>query len=321
MGEEELREALGKARVIRYPQGKMVFKRNEEDPKMYWLLTGAVDLLDEKFEARNRTSEDDVAKFPIDNNNPHRLTAVTTKETRLLQIARGEISAFGPADPKTGVEDTEDEEGVDWMSALLSSPLFEFIPPSNIQTLFSKFEEVDYDAGQAVITQGEPGDYFYVIRSGTAKVERTGGDTASVLAELEAGDNFGQDALVSNVPRNATVTMLSKGTLMRLAGPDFESLLMQPIIETLSAKEVRQMISQGEPKTYIIDVRGADELESGKFEKAINIPLPSLRKNLSELEPEAIYITASDGGRRAELAAYILNENGFTAYVLEDEGK
>lgn len=81
------------------------------------------------------------------------------------------------------------------------------------------------------------------------------------------------------------------------------------------------MISQGEPKTCIIDVRGADELESGKFEKAINIPLPSLRKSLSDLEPEAIYVTASDGGRRAELAAYILNENGFTAYVLEDEAK
>lgn len=317
MEADELKAALAKSRITKFGEGKMIFKRNEEDPNVYWLLTGSLDLLDEKFEAKNRKAGDDASTFPIDNNNPHRLSAVTTEETRILQVDRGDIGLFSASDGQS--KDTDDDVGVDWMSALLSSPLFEFIPPANIQTLFSKFEEVTYDAGEAVIRQGEPGDYFYVIQSGKAKVERTSGDKTSVLAELSAGENFGQDALISDVPRNATVTMMTAGTLMRLSGPDFESLLMRPLIETVTLDEAKEMIEQGDPRTYILDVRGPKELEGNNFEGAVNVPLLSLRKNLPKLKTEAVYITVCDGGRRAELAAYILNENGFTAYVMQHD--
>lgn len=318
MSEEERKDVLAKARIIKYPEGKMIFKRNENDPLVYWLISGSIDLLDEKFEVKNRKAGDDASRFPVDNNTPHRLSAVTTEETRVLQINRDDMGLSGGSDGSAKVDDVDDE-GIDWMSTLLSSPLFEFIPPTNIQTLFSKFEEVNFDSGEVVIRQGDPGDYFYVIQSGKARVERTAGDKTAVLAELKAGDNFGQDALVSDVPRNATVTMTTKGTLMRLSEPDFESLLMRPLIETVSMDEVNEMIEQGDPKTYIIDVRNPKEVEENKIGGSINVPLLSLRKNLPKLKPEAVYVTACRGGRRAELAAYILNENGFTAYVLKDE--
>ena len=140
-----------------------------------------------------------------------------------------------------------------------------------------------------------------------------------MLAELGAGDNFGQDALISDVPRNATVSMISRGKLMRLSEEDFESLLMRPLIETISMDETREMIEQGDPRTYILDVRSQAEAEQDKIPGAVNVPLLSLRKNLPKLKPEAVYVCACDGGRRRELAAYILNENGFTGYVLEQE--
>ncbi|MBD3649128.1 MAG: cyclic nucleotide-binding domain-containing protein [Pseudomonadales bacterium] len=316
-----MHEVLQKAKVIKYPEGKTIFKREQEDPYVYWLLTGSLDLLDEKFEARNRKAGDDATRQPVDNNSPHRYTAVTTEESRVLRIERATVGLFAPGDHGSDFTITEvaEEEDVDWMSNLLSSPLFEFIPPTNIQTLFSKFEEVKYNEGDAVIKQGEPGDYFYVIQSGQAKVERTSGGKTTLLAELKAGDNFGQDALISDVPRNATVTMLTKGTLMRLAEPDFESLLMSPVLETVTEEEAMEMVAQADPKTYIIDVRNAKELESGKIKGAVNVPLLAIRGNLHKLKPEAVYITTSHRGRRAELAAYILNENGFTAYALKRE--
>ncbi len=315
MDEEALRDVLGRARIVKYGEGKMIFKRNDSDPLVYWLLSGAVDLVDEKFEAKNRKANDEASKFAIDNNETHKLTAVTTEETRMLQIERAGL--FDDTDP--AASDEAEEEEVDWMEALLSSPLFEFIPPANIQTLFSKFEEVAFEAGEAVVRQGEPGDYFYVIQSGRAKVERKSGEKVAVLAELAAGDNFGQDALISDVPRNATVSMISRGKLMRLSEEDFESLLMRPLIETISMDETREMIEQGDPRTYILDVRSQAEAEQDKIPGAVNVPLLSLRKNLPKLKPEAVYVCACDGGRRRELAAYILNENGFTGYVLEQE--
>lgn len=313
--DSELSSILDVARIEKFQPGKMVFKRDEEDDLVYWLLEGTIDLLDAKFEAKSRTANDGAAKFPIDNNNPHRLTAISTEDTRILIVKRSDIGLSEPGNMSNVADDAEEE--IDWMSTLLSSPLFEFIPPANIQTLFGIFEELDYDAGDAVINQGEPGDFFYVIQSGRVKVERTTNGKTSLLAELKAGDNFGQDALISNEPRNATVTMITKGKMMRLSEPDFESLLMHPVIEAVSMNDVKEMIKAGSPKTYILDVRNPKEVEDNKIAGAINVPLLLLRKNLRKLKEGAIYITACDGGKRSELAAYTLNEKGFTAYVLK----
>jgi CRP-like cAMP-binding protein len=309
MSDADFTNIISSAKLTKVPKGKLIFKRSDEDARMYWLVTGSVDLLDEKFEAKNRKAGEEVTRNAIDNNTPHRLTAVSTEESKILTIERAALGLLSGADPSDAQGSDEEEEGVDWMSTLLSSPLFEFIPPANIQTLFTKFDEVPVETGEQVIRQGEPGDYFYVIQSGRAKV---------VLAELKAGDNFGQDALISDVPRNATVTMLTAGKLMRLSDEDFESLLMRPVIETVSLEEAKEMVQQGDPKTYIIDVRNPKEVEVNKIQGSLNIPLLLLRKNLNKLKPEGIYVMACDGGKRAELGAYILNEKGFSAYVLKE---
>jgi CRP-like cAMP-binding protein len=315
MGGGDVTTLLEKAKIETMPKGKMIFKRAEEDDKVYWLVTGSVDLLDEKFNAKTRKAGDDVTKNAIDNNTPHRLTAVTTEESKVLICDRSEMVVhMGGSTVVLDAGDAVEEEGIDWMSTLLSSPLFELIPPSNIQTLFSKFEEVKYKSGDVVITQGEKGDFFYVIQAGRAKVERS---KKVVLAELKPGDNFGQDALVCDTPRNATVTMTSNGTLMRLSEPDFQSLLMSPVIEGVTMEDVQEMIKQGDPKTYIIDVRTPAEIEEDKIPGSLNVPLLLLRKNLAKLKEDAIYIMACDGGKRCELGAYQLNEEGYTAYVLK----
>jgi CRP-like cAMP-binding protein len=311
-------DLLSKAAVIKAPPGKILFKRGERAEDIFWLLAGGVDLLDESFEARSRNATDDASRFPIDSCSPHRLTVITTSASTLLVMKANieglELPAEASISPKKPADD-----GLDWMSMLLSSPLFEFIPPTNIQSLFGKFEEVKYEAGEPVIRQGETGDYFYVIQSGNAKVERSSGANTIRLAELQVGGNFGQDALVSSIPRNATVTMLTAGTLMRLSKPDFESLLMAPVIETVSLQETREMIALGAPKTYLLDVRNPKELESGKLENSLNVPLLMLRKNLVKLKQDAIYVTSCDNGKRSTIAAYILNENGFTAFVLANQ--
>ncbi|MFT7686921.1 MAG: CRP-like cAMP-binding protein [Candidatus Azotimanducaceae bacterium] len=313
--ESELTTMLENARIDQFQAGKMIFKRDEEDDLVYWLLEGSIDLLDAKFEAKSRTAKDEAARFPVDNYDPHRLTAISTENARVLIVKRADIglSEHGSTSP----DDGDSEEEIDWMSTLLSSPLFEFIPPANIQALFGKFEEIEYDSGDVVINQGAIGDYFYVIQSGRVKVERTSNEKTMLLAELRAGDNFGQDALVSDEPRNATVTMSTNGKMMRLSEPDFESLLMHPVIETVSIDEVKEMVEAGDPKTYILDVRNPKEYEANKIPGAINVPLLLLRKNLKKLKEGAVYITACDGGKRSELAAYTLNEKGFTAYVLK----
>lgn len=316
MSESELAVVLEHATVDAIPKGKMIFKRAEQNTKVYWLLIGAVDLVDEKFEAKTRKAGEEVTRNPIDNNTPHRLTAITTQDSTILVCDRSNMAVYLDSGPST-LAVNEEETTVDWMSTLLSSPLFEFIPPSNIQTLFSEFEETTYSKGDIVITQGDGGDYFYVIQKGRVKLERSVGDKTLDIKELKAGEYFGQDALVSDFPRNATVTMTSDGILMRLSDPDFQSLLLNPVIENVGMEEVQEMIKQGDPMTYIIDVRSPGEAEDDKIPGSMNIPLPLLRDNLSKLKNDAVYVMVCDGGKRSDLGAYQLNEEGYSAYVLK----
>ena len=51
------------------------------------------------------------------------------------------------------------------------------------------------------------------------------------LATLSVGDSFGEEALISDSKRNATVTMLTEGHLMRLNKEDFNSLLNEPLLD------------------------------------------------------------------------------------------
>ena len=118
-----------------YAPSKMVFKRGDADLLLYWLMEGSVDLLDKNFEARNRKSKDENARYVLDSHEPHRLTAITTSNCRLALIPRSTLGEFSEnLDAGISLDRTlEDDDGVDWMSALLSSPLFEFIPPQTFR--------------------------------------------------------------------------------------------------------------------------------------------------------------------------------------------
>ena len=94
---------------------------------------------------------------------------------------------------------SEDE---DWMTAILREKAFYNLPPVNIQSMFMKMEEYPVKKGGVVIKQGDEGDFYYIIRSGVAKVSRSAKNgEIIVLAELKVG-NAGEEALVPNVKRN-----------------------------------------------------------------------------------------------------------------------
>jgi CRP-like cAMP-binding protein len=95
--------------------------------------------------------------------------------------------------------------------------------------------------GEAAITEGEAGDEFFVILRGDVVVTRGGAE----VAQLHAGDFFGELALFDPAPRNATVTATSPLSLAVLSKPAFRKVLEdEPIRDGMflgMARRLRQL--------------------------------------------------------------------------------
>ncbi len=189
------------------------------------------------------------------------------------------------------------------------------MPPANLHTLFGRFEAEPVTAGQVIIKQGEIGDYYFLIRSGKARVTRNAGDGNEILlAELQPGQGFGEEALISGELRNATVTMSSAGELMRLPANDFGSLLCDPLVHQVTLAQGAELIKQG---AQLIDVRLEAEFKDGNLKSSTNLPLYLLRLKANSLDRKRTFILYCESGRRSSAAAFLLTQRGFDARVLE----
>jgi CRP-like cAMP-binding protein len=190
---------------------------------------------------------------------------------------------------------------------------FSQLPAANIDELLSRFKRVDVEAGSVVIREGAEGDYYYVIESGRCRVERLIGGVSMVLAELKSGDAFGEEALVSEAKRNATVTMKTDGTLLRLDKHDFIELLKEPLLQRVSLDEGRERVARG---AQWIDVRYPSEFQYDKLPGAINIPLAEIRNAFDVLDKGREYILYCQSERRSSAAAFLLAQRGYKSYLL-----
>lgn len=97
------------------------------------------------------------------------------------------------------------------LELLRGSRLFAPLDGATLESLASRLEELRVPAGRVVVAEGEAGDRFYLIESGTVSVSRDGVE----LRQEGPGDFFGEIALLRDVPRTATVTT-TEDTVLRV---------------------------------------------------------------------------------------------------------
>lgn len=314
LSDEYLDKVLEKAEYSEVSRGTLIFKRGKTLDAQYYLLSGHVDLIDAQFEKRALEAGSEEARFPLTDQSPTQVSAVAMSDVELVALERDFLDLVMVWSQSGDHPDADPSDGEhDWMSYLLESPLFTRIPPSHIQQLFVRFEEIEVEEGERVVGEGEPGDYFYVLESGRAKVTNKAG---KVLAELGAGSYFGEEALVGDTTRNANVQMVSSGRLMRLEKADFKTLLQEPVIQTISAADWPQRRSELK-QPEVLDVRLAVERRFGKLEGSRSLPLAQLRGTLEQLDSDKVYVVADDAGRRSYVAVQLLAQSGLDVYLLE----
>jgi len=111
-------------------------------------------------------------------------------------------------------------------AVLRNIPALEGVEDSVLREISSKGETVKYKKGDFVFKQGEPGNLFYVIRSGKVDVIREFQNGTSESIVILYDDNFfGEMALLSNNPRNASIKCLDDCEFIAFNKTDFYGLL------------------------------------------------------------------------------------------------
>lgn len=285
-----------------------------------FLLSGAVTLLDAGHRILESLRTDDLQATTrrLATRWPQAQALRVTEEARFLAVDADLLDVLLSCETTDALIVAEpgeiEDAGDDWMLRLLQLPFVQRIAPAQLQLLFQRLQRIEAAPGETLIREGDAGEHFFILLSGSCRVSRA----QSVLAELHPGSCFGEEALLGDGVRNASVTMARPGVLLRLARSDFHTLLNAPLARRIDLASARARVTAGQARW--LDVRlpseSADDGVDCGFADARQLPLHLLRLQLASLDIRTTWIACCDTGRRSAVAAFVLMQRGYDAYVL-----
>ena len=134
--------------------------------------------------------------------------------------------------------------------ALMQAPLFSALDAEAAAALRSSMVEARISRGDAIFTEGEPGDRMYVILDGKVKLGQTSADgRESLLAVLGPGEVFGELSLFDPGPRTATATAVTDAVVIGLGHENLRPWLAgRPEVDDGDAAGNRSVLGQPESR-------------------------------------------------------------------------
>lgn len=325
LSDEQIQELAEHSAIFKVEEGTHLFDGHQNGQAIY-LLSGSVEARLTDGSSKVIQANDVSAIYPLTSEKNHFRSVVTQTPAVVTRIDKALLDTLLTwaqiTAPETDV--LMSEEGIivinkaDWLKTMFKSPTFRNLPAPNIEELLYRLEPLRVHSGDVIIRQGEPGDYFYMIDKGDAMVTRNleDDDGSIEMAELSQGATFGEAALISDAPRNATVTMMGDGILLRLSKDDFNKLLKQPTLEKLTYDDALDKVNKGQGRW--IDVRLESEFQYAHLAGAVNILMSDMHRSGRDLDKQFTYICYCDTGTRSSAAAFVLKQYGLQAVVLQD---
>jgi CRP-like cAMP-binding protein len=192
---------------------------------------------------------------------------------------------------------------------------FALLEPEKMLALTDKLMEGTYAPGDNIINQGEQGDFFYIIKSGRVAVlvKKGEGNESAQVAVLSDGESFGEEALIRDQRRNATVRTLEDTIVLALDRKDFDQILKTSFLEYTFPEDFEEIPADKRDQYVFLDARIPPEYEEEHIEGAVNIPLEILRQTYPKMDPSKEYLTYCTNDSRGMAAAFLLRSQGFNA--------
>ena len=311
----ELTALLETLEIKSSAEGSVLFEAGDTDTGNLYLLSGRIELLAGESVVDVIIAGAATARFPIAHQFPRKYKARARTAVRYVVVESHLLGRLLEKDRRDALraDGGNAEEGTaDWIGKLLQSRIFQSLPKEALQAVLQRMRAIEVHAGDELIREGEPGDYFYLLDRGEALVSRDG----EQLAVLHGGDMFGEEALLGDVPRGASVGMRSDGRVLRLDRESFRQLVKLPVLRRCDVAAVPELVASG---CVLLDVRDPEAFALGHPVGAVNLPFDSLRYQAASLAHERCYVVCGDVPGHSLVACYLLTERGFDVTAMDGD--
>ncbi len=303
--------------TVEQVQDAVIFKKGDTNTDLVYLLDGSVILQAESLVVEVINSESESAKFALAHQIPRKIDAVANGSARIVRLDAHTVNNPPPAvyreDQSYTIIEESGEESDDWMTALLRLPLFQTLPPANLQKILISLKVKHYSEGDSIIDKDSDVNNFYLITKGQCLLTRNTWDSHNEI-RLSVGESFGEEYLITDKPAQETVTALSDVSLIQLDKKNFLTQIKTPKLMFIALEEMPDAIKDG---AIVLDVRSQRNYENHHLDDSANIPLLSLRFRIAEIPKEKQVIVVCANGLASETAAFLLVKNGFNAIALK----
>lgn len=194
LSDEDKLAMIEKMLFITVDPGKVIYEADNSPMYFYIISVGTIAELSNGEKVAELHQGDSFGELALINRCPRKTTVRAVQRSHLWALDRESfIQAL------EGVNKAIYEEN---LAFVRSVPLFEMLTSDEIEILLNSMTELKYIAGQKIVREGDAGDLFYVIKDGAVLCTENGIE----IRHMSKGDFFGEQALIYNSPRTATVT-------------------------------------------------------------------------------------------------------------------
>jgi len=216
--------------------GESLFTTGRQSENLFIVMEGELrlHLLDSKsgteFYLHSREKGETAGDFAVLNGGAHLVTAIATKNTRVARFPRVAFELLTNIDPNilANVYDTAAKLSRHVMLAKVFLDLFGSISTEVMNELLENTTIRNYSSGEVLIEEGDEADGLHIVVSGRLQVEYTNDDNSTVVvAEVRAPETVGEQALLSDSVRSATVYAIRESTVAFLNKSFFNDLIRE----------------------------------------------------------------------------------------------
>jgi putative peptide zinc metalloprotease protein len=218
--EELLSDLAGRVRLRVLRPGEPIFRQGDRPDAFYVVRRGSVQVEDEHPETgdtrviRTMSQGESFGEMGLLGSHRRQATVRAIDDVELFEVDKGTFDRLLAEDMRA----PDFGHTMQALAELRELPVFQGLDAEQLSAILEHGAWVTAAPGQALVTQGEPGDRFFVVESGRAEVERD----AAVVGSVSKGMYFGEVALLRDVPRTATVAAVTPMRLFALDRDGFE---------------------------------------------------------------------------------------------------